>query len=123
MPIDSSDTTGPSFATRRKLLQERERSWKYFTWRNRHTLELPAHGSIYEFIGGFYASVIPPLISFIELPSLVAGSDSDAPGRTWVHTMPDLSIVDFTMDPSQDLLILLTNALPEYAALTQIICL
>jgi len=101
--------TGPSFQRRRRILQDREYSWKNFEWRHRHTLTLPTTGSIYEFIGGFYGNAMAPTISFIELPSATADS-ADTTGRAWIHNMPDVSFVDFTMDPSQDLLVLLANA-------------
>lgn len=111
--LEASDQ-GPSLATRRKLLRERERSWRHLNWHTQHALKLPAHGSIYELIGGFYGNVIYPSITLIELPSTMPNSELDFPGRTWVHTMPDITIVDFTMDPSQDLLVLLANASAEY---------
>jgi hypothetical protein len=105
--------TGPSFQRRRRILQDREYSWKNFEWRHSHTLTLPTTGSIYEFIGGFYGNAMAPTISFIELPSATADS-ADTTGRAWIHNMPDMSFVDFTMDPSQDLLVLLANAPIEY---------
>jgi hypothetical protein len=106
---------GPSFDTRRRLLQEREYSWKHFKWRHKHTLSLPTTGSIYEFIGGFYGNAMAAStrISFVELPNATA----DAAGRTWIHNMPDISFVDFTMDPSRDLLVLLANAPVEYVVI------
>lgn len=109
---------GPSFATRRKFLRQRELSWRHFNWHTRHALKISTHGSIYEFIGGFYGNCIAPSISLVELPSTSPDSELDTPGRTWVHTVPDITIVDFTMDPSQDLLVLLANAPAEYVSLT-----
>ena len=108
--------TGPPFDMRRRLLQERELSWKHFKWRQRHTLSLPTTGSIYEFIGGFYgnAMVASTLISFVELPNATSDPALDVPGKVWIHDMPGISFVDFTMDPSQDLLVLLANATAEY---------
>ena len=104
---------GPSFHTRRRLLKDRENSWKHFRWRQKHTLHLPTSGSIYEFVGGFYGNAQASAISFIQLPSATT-DPADTPVRTWIHNMPDISFVDFTMDPSQDLLVLLSNASVEY---------
>lgn len=106
--VHSSDR-GPSFSMRRRLLHEREKSWKHFRWHNKHSLDLLTFGSIYEFMGGFYGNVMGPDISFIELPSTTSTSQ---PKRSWAYSMPDLHIVDFTMDPSQDLLVILVDA-PE----------
>jgi hypothetical protein len=110
--------TGPSFDTRRRLLQEREYSWKYFKWRNRHTLSLPTNGSIYEFVGGFYGNAMAAStsISFIELPN-AAPDPGPASRRTWIHEIPDISFVDFTMDPSRDLLVLLANSPTWYVVI------
>lgn len=105
---------GPSFHARRKVLKEREHSWKHFKWRNKHALDLPARGNIYEYIGGFYGNFQEPLISLIELPSANAVSSPDTSTRSWVHDLRGLSVVDFTMDPSQDILILLAHAPTEY---------
>ncbi|KAF5310812.1 hypothetical protein D9619_007814 [Psilocybe cf. subviscida] len=105
------------FSTRLKLIRERERGWKYLDWKRRHTLKLPPTGSVYEFVGGLYAngrenlSRITASISFLELPS--TGHDPDTPLQTWTHAMEDINIIDFTMDPSQDLLVLVALAPAE----------
>jgi hypothetical protein len=45
-------------------------------------------------------------------------SDPESKGRqklrTWTHAMGDVAIIDFTMDPSQDLLVLVALAPVEY---------
>ncbi|KAF8178260.1 hypothetical protein BJ912DRAFT_667788 [Pholiota molesta] len=109
------------FASRLNLLRERENNWKYMNWTKRHTLSLPPTGSVYEFVGGLYGngreddSRVTASISFLELPS----SDATLLGepqkelKTWTHTMGDVNIIDFTMDPSQDLLVLVALAPPE----------
>ena len=114
-------STSPPFASRLKLLRDRERAWKYMDWKKRHTLELPPTGSVYEFVGGLYGngreddSRVTASISFLELPS----ADAHLPGEPlqelemWTHPMGDVTIIDFTMDPSQDLLVLVALAPPE----------
>jgi hypothetical protein len=108
----SSPLAGPSFHTRRRHLQDRECSWKHFKWQHKYSLRLPTAGSVYEFIGGFYGNAMASKISFIQLPS--TGDPADTLGLTWIHDIPDVSFVDFTMDPSQDLLVLLADAPVEY---------
>ena len=81
-------------------------------WKQRHTLKLPPTGSVYEFIGGLYGNgredhsrvVLPLSVMPIDLSNL----------KTWTHPMGDVNIINFMMDPSQDLLILVILAPPEY---------
>lgn len=91
------------------------------TWKGRHKLKLPPTGSVYEFVGGLYGNGrederrVTASISFMELPSTESPpSGDDATNlKTWTHYMGDITIIDFTMDPSQDLLILVALAPPE----------
>lgn len=115
----------PIFSNRLALLRERERAWRVLGWRKRRTIELPPTGSLYEFVGGVYANgrdgdnSLTTSISFAELPSL--GSQSKVPDpsnhkqelKLWTHLLPDVCIIDFTMDPLQDLLVLVAVAPPE----------
>lgn len=34
--------------------------------------------------------------------------------QTWTHPFPEVTIIDFTMDPAQDLLVIVSLAPPEY---------
>ncbi|KAK7044568.1 F-box domain-containing protein [Favolaschia claudopus] len=119
----------PPFSTRLKLLRERERNWlSPHLWGPLHKLSLPPTGTVYEFAGGYYAngreddSKITSGISFFELPSM--GPDSRDPDldslKTWTHSMGGLKIVDFTMDPPQDLLVLVALAPPQCESVYQI---
>lgn len=109
------------FASRLKLLRERECNWRYINWAKRHTLSLPPTGSVYEFVGGIYGngreddSRVTASISFLELPSTDASflNESKETLQAWTHCMGDVNIIDFTMDPSQDLLVLVALAPPE----------
>jgi hypothetical protein len=73
---------------------------------------------VYEFVGGYYANgredenKITSGITFFELPS-TEPTNSDAPLKTWTHAMGGVKIVDFTMDPAQDLLVLVALAPPQ----------
>ena len=112
-------SASPPFSTRLQLLRKRERAWRFMEWKQRHTLKLPPTGSVYEFVGGLYGngreddSRVTASISFLELPS--SDTPMDPPNlKTWTHAMGDVNIIDFTMDPSQDLLVLVALAPPEY---------
>ncbi len=121
----------PPFASRLKLLREREKNWKYLDWKQRRTLSLPPIGSVYEFVGGLYGNGTEDAIraaasiSFLELPSLDA-TILDRPKdelKAWTHSMQDVNIIDFTMDPSQDLLVLVALAPREYVVFYRMILL
>lgn len=116
-----SSSSTPSHATRLNLLRDREHSWKYLDFRQRHTLRLPPTGSVYEFVGGFYGNGredetrATASISFLELPSYDFASLGTPRHelQIWTHRMDDVTIIDFTMDPSQDLLVLVALAPAE----------
>lgn len=115
-------SANPSFATRLRFLQNREHAWKYLKFEHRRPLNLPPTGSVYEFVGGLYGNGredetrATASISFLELPSLDARLLGDAQDvlKIWTHPMDDVTIIDFTMDPAQDLLVLVGLAPPEY---------
>ena len=108
----------PGFSSRLQILRWRERAWKTLAWSGRYKLNLPPTGSVYEFVGGLYGNGreddrrITASISFLELPSAdTVRLESGAPDlKTWTHPMFDITIVDFTMDPAQDLLVLIALA-------------
>lgn len=108
----------PPYATRLGLLRDREQAWSDLRWKARHTLRLPPTGSVYEFVGGIYGNGreddnrVTDSISFLELPT--ASCDPTRALRTWTHATNDVTIIDFTMDPSQDLLVLVAVAPLEY---------
>ncbi|KAF7344487.1 F-box domain-containing protein [Mycena sanguinolenta] len=117
----------PPFSTRLKLIRERERNWRSPQhWAPLHKLPLPPTGTVYEFTGGFYAngledeSKITSGISFFELPSSEPPGPDAPPLRTWTHAMGGIKIVDFTMDPAQDLLVLVALAPPQCESVYQI---
>ncbi|KAF7360516.1 F-box domain-containing protein [Mycena venus] len=119
-------TEFPPFSTRLKLLRNRERNWRSPQhWSPLQKLALPPTGTVYEFVGGHYANgreddnKITSGISFFELPS-TEPTCSDAPLKTWTHAMGSIKIVDFTMDPAQDLLVLVALAPPQCDSVYQI---
>jgi hypothetical protein len=99
--------------TRLKSLHNREHNWGNLSYRDKHKISLLPTGCVYEFVGDVYANgretdrLSTGSISFYSLPS--SASDSE---RRWTHHTENLNIVDFTMDPAQDLLVLVATA-PE----------
>ncbi|KAJ7057997.1 hypothetical protein C8F01DRAFT_303767 [Mycena amicta] len=66
-------------------------------------VELPRHGLENKVTSG---------ITFFELPS-TEPTCSTEPLKTWTHSIGSLKIADFTMDPAQDLLVLVALAPPR----------
>ncbi|KAJ7223724.1 hypothetical protein B0H12DRAFT_289310 [Mycena haematopus] len=120
-------TEFPSFSTRLKLIRDRERHWRSPQhWPALQKLALPPTGTVYEFAGGYYANgledenKITSGISFFELPCTEPTSSDAPPLQTWTHAMGGIKIVDFTMDPPQDLLVLVALAPPQCESVYQI---
>ncbi|GLB42377.1 hypothetical protein LshimejAT787_1103920 [Lyophyllum shimeji] len=115
-------SAAPPYVSRLKILLDRERAWKTLRWNGRYNLKLPPTGSVYEFVGGLYGNGreddrrVTASISFLELPTRGWAScekgDGAADLKTWMHPMSDIIIIDFTMDPSQDMLVLVALAEP-----------
>ncbi|TFK73531.1 hypothetical protein BDN72DRAFT_834674 [Pluteus cervinus] len=113
----------PPSQTRLNILREREKSWRYLRWKGRHRLKLPPTGSVYEFVGGLYGNGredeqrVTASVSFVELPNSLdmprVNEDGSVDLKMWTHCMGDIQILDFTMDPAQDLLVLVALAPPQ----------
>jgi hypothetical protein len=104
----------PPYAVRLQILKDREQRWRSLKSDTRHKLKLAHSGAIYEFTGGIYGNGKENdrrntiSITLYDLPSLESGKQED-----WTHSMDGMDIVDFTMDPSQDLLVLVALAPQE----------
>lgn len=108
MKSATSFNSDPSFSSRLRELRDRENSWRTLSFKTRHKLKLAHSGTVYEFTGGIYGSGKETdrrttLITLYNLPSVEYG---DQRNLTYQHS--DINIVDFTMDPAQDLLVLLS---------------
>ncbi|KAK7451230.1 hypothetical protein VKT23_012568 [Stygiomarasmius scandens] len=94
-----------------QLLRNRERAWRTLVPIARHPLRLIHSGGIYEFAGGVYGNGKETggrskfSITLYDLPALGSGQQDRL-----THSLEGLDIVDFTIDPSQDLLILVVLA-------------
>ncbi|KAG7441684.1 uncharacterized protein BT62DRAFT_470265 [Guyanagaster necrorhizus] len=118
MESNPEDSTLYPFVKRLNSLRDREQSWQSITWKRYYQLDLPSVASIYEFVGGIYRNgrehgkrEAIPAISFFELP--FSGCDPGEDYRMWTHAFENIGILDFTIDPSQDLLVLVTRAPAE----------
>jgi hypothetical protein len=118
--VSVSDARDLACSVRLHSLREREHAWQSLGWRSKYTVKLPNTGSIYEFIGGVYGNggetetKRTTSLAFYQLPSsrLMEPCQPVVP-RSWVHYLADLTIADFTMDPLQDLLVLVALAPSE----------
>ncbi|KAK0431497.1 hypothetical protein EV421DRAFT_1927589, partial [Armillaria borealis] len=118
MEPDLDHSTSDPFVKHLNSLRNRERSWRSITWKRHYRLHLPSLAHIYEFVGGIYGNrreggKSEPIlaISFFELPS--SGCDPGVEYRMWTHAFGNICILDFTIDPSQDLLVLVTRVPAE----------
>ena len=108
-----------SINAQRKLLAQREARWRALRWEKIHTLPIPRGGPIYEFVGGIYCNALGVVderrassaISFYQLPSTAA--DQGDRVRSWTLSVSGMDVIDFSIDPSQDLLVLVAVAPAE----------
>ena len=130
--------TVPYAARRRRLLKSQDR-WSNLEWAVKHEVECPHTAYMYDFVNGIYAigqnaandRRFSENVTFYRLPphptppaSKEGGegstTTSDANGangtpggtpkaETWTYAF-GMTILDFTMDPEQDLLVLLALA-------------
>jgi hypothetical protein len=102
---DGPPSAGPLSTTSERLqrLQVHIDAWRHLDWAEER-IKLP-RGRSHNLLGGIYASVgkeNPFSLNLLELPSRVRGT----PLRPWTFADVGFSINDFSMDPGQDLLIL-----------------
>jgi len=107
MDGDPSSSKIP-LAERRAQLKSVEHNWDHLQFRTKKTIPKASTG-LYELIGGMLAfggredhHHIRGL-TFIDLPSAVRNTTD----RVWKHIDLEIDIRDFTMDPVQDLLVLI----------------
>ncbi|KAJ3815215.1 hypothetical protein F5876DRAFT_31237, partial [Lentinula aff. lateritia] len=91
-----------------RILRDRENAWRTFNPKSQHKLKLNHSGTVYEFAGGVYGTGKEidrrtAYITFYDLPSVTSGAQ-----RSITHTFTDVNVIDFTMDPAQDLLVLVS---------------
>ncbi|KAG0704338.1 hypothetical protein DFH29DRAFT_801932 [Suillus ampliporus] len=90
------------------LLKERNVAWESLRWVESKDIQM-MQGDIWELYGGVFAqSSTPDVLHFRQLPSKYRNIEE----KLW-HVALDIQVRDFTMDPAQDLLVLIeqTNLL------------
>ena len=92
---------------RLSLLRSYETSWKNMDWNEHNSFPVPASdGSLWELYGNVWAhSRGDDIIDFVQIPSRLRG----IPLRQWTLRL-DFPLRDFSMDPSQDLLVTIERA-------------
>jgi hypothetical protein len=101
------DLTTPK---RLELLRSYEASWKKVDWSEHNTIHSPVD-HVWEFYGNVWAYCRgADAIDFVQLPSRLRG----IPMRQWTLRF-DFAVRDFSMDPSQDLLVMVEKNSREYA--------
>jgi hypothetical protein len=85
------------------LLKERNAAWETLRWKESSD-DLPMQqGQVWELYGGVFAqSSASNILHFRQLPSVYRNIKE----RSW-HVVLDVHVRDFTMDPAQDLLVLI----------------
>lgn len=104
MAIAALDDGPPSLvvnASRRTKLRQYRDAWKMLKWTSRKSLAI--HGRCWELVGGVLGFSLPDGRGFLftQIPSIIRGIH----GEEWQLDAFDFDIEDFTMDPSQDLLV------------------
>lgn len=86
---------------RLKMLRAHQAAWKTLSWTAEESIPYLT-GSSWEFFGGIFAQANGPSSIFCkQLPSLLRGIKS----REWEVGFSPKHFLDFTIDPSQDLLV------------------
>ena len=120
LPLSSN----PPLPLRLEILRECENAWKRLEWKHRCSLSIRNEWTL-EFINGVLGCASSPQgahaqsIDFFELPSV--DSPSGEVTRAWTHNMGNLSVIDFAIDPAQDLLVLVAKVFEE-SVLLRIFC-
>lgn len=98
--LDSPTPSNLSPAHRIHVLQTHIDRWHTLDW-TESRIRIP-HGFLYEFMTGVYCTATTESLTVVRLPSRDRGFHA----KLWTHHDFDFHIVDFTFDPSQDLLVL-----------------
>jgi len=140
--LQATETSTVPYAARKQRLLKSQSRWNKLEWTAKHKVECPHTAYMYDFVNGIYAigqnaandRRFSENVTFYRLPpyptplasreggvgSTAASSANglkNAPGGnskgdSWTYAF-GMTILDFTMDPEQDLLVLLALAPPE----------
>ncbi|KAF9652341.1 hypothetical protein BDM02DRAFT_3183732 [Thelephora ganbajun] len=140
--LQATETSTIPYAARKQRLLKSQNRWNKLEWAAKHKVECPHTAYMYDFVNGIYAigqnaandRRFSENVTFYRLPPYPTPPDSkeDGAGSTnassmngandiprgnsnrdsWTYAF-GMTILDFTMDPEQDLLVLLALAPPE----------
>ncbi|KAF9269618.1 hypothetical protein L218DRAFT_953244 [Marasmius fiardii PR-910] len=105
----------PPVAIRLRSLRHNEEAWHTIASRARFRSRFMHTGALYEFQSGIFGQSMEneqhhtTHIVFFDLVKMENGN----PHIHWIHSIVGLMVIDFTMDPSQDLLLLISLAPPS----------
>jgi hypothetical protein len=139
--LQATQMSAVPYAARKQRLLKTQSRWYRLEWTTMHKVECPHTAYMYDFVNGIYAigqnaandRRFSENVTFYRLPpypTLPASSKEDAGSReantangsnsspggnskgdSWTYAF-GMTILDFTMDPEQDLLVLLALAPP-----------
>ena len=136
--LQATQVSSVPYAARKQQLLKTQTRWRRLEWTAMHKVDCPHSAYMYDFVNGIYAIGQNPAndrrfsenVTFYRLPpypttptsnedagSSTTDGSSDIPDGnfkrdSWTYAF-GMTILDFTMDPEQDLLILLALAPPE----------
>jgi len=140
--LQATETSTVPYAARKQQLLDSQNRWSRLEWATKHKVECPHTAYMYDFVNGIYAigqnaandRRFSESVTFYRLPphptssasvedgtgsseAGAANGTNDTPGSnskagSWTYAF-GMTILDFTMDPEQDLLVLLALAPPE----------
>ncbi|KAL0569018.1 hypothetical protein V5O48_012953 [Marasmius crinis-equi] len=105
----------PPLASRLRSLRNSEHTWHTLASRARYRSQFIHTGALYEFQSGIFGQSKEDdqnrttNIVFFDLVKMEAGD----PRMHWIHSVAEMMVIDFTMDPSQDLFLLISLAPPS----------
>lgn len=127
--VDGPSNPSSPFSTDERLarLRKYQRRWRHFEVSQRQIVR-HVRGGVWELSQGVLAqgTSSPEGVRELYFKRLPIGSRADAKGFEWTHKNYGFSIRDFTLDPSQDFLLLVRgdNAQSElYVLLCKVFCL
>jgi len=101
--MDDGPPSSVSKADRLKLLRAHQTAWKNLTWTKKSVVSYNPIASLWKCLGGVLGSAYDRSLRFIQVPSVFRGIEE----KEWAVEDIGFRVGNFTMDPSQDLLVVL----------------
>ncbi|KAF9788641.1 hypothetical protein BJ322DRAFT_1002665 [Thelephora terrestris] len=118
--LQATQASTVPYAARKQRLLMSQRRWNSLDWTAMHKVECPHTAYMYDFVNGIYAigqnaandRRFSENVTFYRLPPYSTLQASVEEGESWTYAF-GMTILDFTMDPEQDLLVLMALAPPK----------